>query len=74
MGLGNQMVVKIFRKTKDVMEYARELGFNLQLDQGRFSKQKKINGATWIFEGFVHSLADGLCNIKLIVRGGIEEV
>lgn len=62
------MVVQRFHKTKDVMMYANELGIMLQLQQGRISKSKKINGATWTIEGFVHSLADGLCNISLRVN------
>lgn len=66
------MVVQKFRKTKDVMAYARELGIMIELKQGKVCKQKKINGATWVLEGFVHSLADGLCNISLSVRGGAE--
>ena len=66
------MVVQKFRRTRDVMAYANELGFKLELKQGKICKSLKINGATWTIEGFVHSLADGLCNISLSVRGGVE--
>lgn len=64
------MVVRKFTKVKDVIVHAQELGFNLNLANGRVCKSKKINGATWFFEGFIHNLAEGMCKISLCVRGG----